>query len=125
MNLPALARTAALSLAVAVAAGGCVSLDLGAKDLIGETVAAGKALYRTVRLRANGKEERRYTHVTPVVAGQGDVEAAVGCLSYLRGLADAVTESTAEIRDEDTEIVENADGGRSLRCSLTAIVPRA
>ena len=106
--------------------GGCVSFDLGAKDIVSDAIAAGKSLYRTIRYRRDGTEERLYSHVSAIPAGQSDVEAAVGCLGYLRGLADAASDGTAEVLAESTEIVDADDGTRrSMRCTLTAVVPSA
>ena len=122
-----ISRTAlALTLVVLAPLGGCISFDLGAKDIVSDAIAAGRSLYRTIRYRRDGTEERLYSHVSPIPTGQGDVEAAVGCLGYLRGLADAASEGTAEVLAESTEIVDAVDGTpRSMRCTLTAVVPTA
>lgn len=106
--------------------GGCVSFDLGAKGIISDAIAAGKSLYRTIRYRRDGTEERLYSHVSVIPAGQSDVEAAIGCLGYLRGLADAASDGTAEVLAESTEMVDaDEEAPRSMRCTLTAVVPSA
>ena len=117
-------RTVTLCLALAATAtlaSGCISVELSPKELITETIAAGKGFYRTIRHRLNGTEERLYTHTVPLVDGAAESEAALACLAYLRGLADAVADDEAEVLEESTEILER-DDRRSMRCSLRAVV---
>ena len=122
MRLADTAITLPLLAAAALPLGGCVTFDLGARELIGDTVEAGKGLYRTIRHRRDGTEERRYSHVVPIPDGRTDTEAALDCLGYLRGLADAASdEKAARVRAESTEIVER-DGGRAMACTLDAVV---
>ena len=73
----------------------------------------------------DGTEERLYSPISAIPVGQRDVEAAVGCLGCLRGLADAASESTAEVLAEPTETVDEEGTPRSMRCTLTAVVPSA
>ena len=126
-TLPTKTLLPALLLTTLVGTSGCVSFDLGVKDLVGDAIAAGKSFYRTIRYRRDGTEERLYSHVSAIPAGQSDVEAGAGCLGYLAGLADAASGGDAEILAESTEIVggEDEDGTpRSMRCTLTVVVPR-
>ena len=116
-------RVLLATLAAATLASGCVSVDLNPKELITETIAAGKGFYRTVKRRINGTEERLYTHTVPLPEDSAESEVALACLAYLRGLADAVAEDDeAEVLEESTEIVEREGGGRVMQCSLRAVV---
>ena len=116
-------RGAVLAVCAAAAlASGCVSVDLNPKELITETIAAGKGVYRTVKRRINGTEERLYAHTVPLPGNATESEVALACLAYLRGLADAAADDGAEVLEESTEILERDGGGRSLRCSLRAVV---
>ena len=111
------------TLAAAALASGCVSVDLNPKELITETIAAGQGFYRTIKRRINGTEERLYTHTVPLPDDSTESEVALACLSYLRGLADAVAEDDeAEVLEESTEILEREGDGRVMRCSLRAVV---
>ena len=115
------AVTGPAMLAVAALASGCISIDLKPKELITETIAAGKGFYRTVKRRLNGTEERLYTHTVPLPGDVAESEVALACLSYLRGLADAAADDEAEVLEESTEILDTK-GARSMRCSLRAVV---
>ena len=100
---------------------GCVSIDLKPKEIITETIAAGKGFYRTVKRKLNGTEERLYTHTVPLTVDAAESEVALACLSYLRGLADAAAKDEAEVLEESTEVLERDDGA-AMRCSLRAVV---
>ena len=99
----------------------CVKLEIKPKDIVSDSVAAGKDLYRTVKRKKNGTEEREYTHTIPVDAEKSDAEVALECLSYLKELAEAATENSAEIVKESTKVIED-EQTRSIQCTAIVIV---
>ena len=117
-------RRAALAatLAVSVSLGGCINIDLKPKEIIGETVEVGKSVYRTLKSKIDGTEERLYTHTVPIAGDVDEHDAGVSCLAYLRGIADAAAKrDEAEVLEESTELVRREEGP-AMRCSLRAVV---
>ena len=99
----------------------CVKFEIKPKDIVSDTVEAGKGLYRTIKHKKDGTEEREYSHTMPIGADKADTEVAAECLSYLNELAEAATENPVDIVKESTEAIE-VEQTRSIKCTVIAVV---
>jgi len=82
----------------------CVSIEVKPKHLVSETVDAGKDLYRTVRAKSGGLEERQYSYVVSSESSQKDGKAVEECFSKLTQLANSTSKKEASIYDQQSEV---------------------
>jgi hypothetical protein len=106
---------------VSLSLSACVSVEVQPKHLVSETVDAGKDLYRTVRAKSTGMEERSYSYTVPSDSSQMDTEAVEECFSNLTHLANSTSKKEASIYDQQSEVI-TVEGRRSVRCSVTALI---
>lgn len=99
----------------------CVKVQVKPKEIVSDTVSAGKSLYRTIKRKKDGTEERLYAHTLQIQPDQSDAQAGIDCLDYLREVAEAATDNKMEILNESTEVGEN-DDTRTMTCKINAVV---
>ena len=112
----------ALALA-ALLAGGCVQVEVNPREIVTDTIDAGRELYRSVRRRVDGVEERRFTHRVPLGEGGDTAAAGAACLEHLRALARRSTdEEELEVLEESTELIEADGAAPRVGCALEIAV---
>ena len=95
---------------------GCVKLEVKPDHVVADTVDAGKSLYRTLRAKSNGEEERLYTHILPSENVQEDKAQLAVCFEQLDALAKTSARKVIKSYDQQTEVfTENEQ--RKFRCS--------
>jgi len=100
---------------------GCVRVQIKPKEIVSDTVSAGKSLYQTIKHKRDGTEERLYSHSVPLEADSSLVDVAGSCLDFLKTTAEEATQNKPEFLEENTEII-NLEDGRKLTCKLRAVV---
>lgn len=100
---------------------GCVKLEVKPGHVVSDAVSAGKDLYKTIKFRSSGEEERLYSY--QIISGSEalDGETINQCFTKLSGLASDASKRKPEIYDKKSE-VRIVGGQREVTCSVTALV---
>ena len=99
----------------------CVKLEVNPGNVVSDTVDAGKDLYKTIKLKSNGEEEREYSYSTLSMIESEDSEKVELCFSHIKSMV--ANESKRKPKYENYNSSVEVDGDkRSIKCSLTAVV---
>lgn len=115
-----MSRTVTLAVMV-VLMSGCVKLEVKPGHVVSDSVNAGKDLYKTIKMKSGGEEERRYSYQVISESEQQDGEAINQCFSKLSSLASEASKKKPEIYDKQSE-VKLVGAQREIRCSATALI---
>lgn len=99
----------------------CVQVQIKPKEIVTDTVSAGKSLYQTIKHRRDGTEERLYAHSLPLSEGDDMVAVAKECQDFLKVTAENASEQEMEVLEESTEVAVGEVGSK-LICRLRAVV---
>jgi hypothetical protein len=100
---------------------GCVRLDVNPGNVVADTVDAGKNLYKTVKMRSNGQEEREYSHALVSASEEKDAETIELCFAQLKRLINSASKQEPAYSKQHSEISLNGEQ-RSVKCQLTAVI---
>jgi len=99
----------------------CFKLQVNAEGVVDDTVSAGKSLYKTIKRKKDGTEERLYTHSVELLPDADDKQIGADCLQHLTETIKAATDKEPQILEQSTEIVK-AESGNKLKCSISAVL---
>jgi len=113
--------TTSLCISVVALLTSCVKLQVNADGVVDDTVSAGKSLYRTIKHKKDGTEERFYSHSVELLPDADERQIGVQCLDYLAQTIETASEKEPQILEQSTEII-NAESGSKLKCSVRAVL---
>lgn len=100
---------------------GCVKLELNPGNIISDTIEASKSLYKTVKRKNNGEEERIYSHSIPSSESQLDSQKIIQCHNQIKSRISASNLKITEILSESSKVA--TDGQlRSVHCSIEVTI---
>lgn len=100
---------------------GCVKLEIG--HVVSDTVSESKKLYQTIKRKASGEEERKYSHSIPSYDENNDVENVGKCKDYIRQIIDDSGWKIIEVSSESSDITFVNDT-RSIQCTMIVVVKK-
>jgi len=111
----------ALCLCLSVSLASCLKLQVNAEGVVEDTVSAGKSLYKTIKHKKDGTEERLYTHMIDLLPDADEQRAGSECLAYLTKTINAASDKAPKFLEQNTEVIK-LDAGDKMKCSILALV---
>lgn len=100
---------------------GCVKLELNPGNLINDTIEASKELYKTVKRKSNGEEERIYNHSIPATNSQYDNQKIIQCHNQIKSRISASKLEITEVFSESSKVTTDGEL-RSVNCAFEVTV---
>ncbi len=100
---------------------GCIKIQVKPKDVVSDTVSAGKDLYTTIKRKNNGTEERVYTHTLSFDADSTEQELGTACMDHLTATVENASEKDAQILEAGTEVIRLEDGNK-MKCTMRVVL---
>ncbi len=99
----------------------CFKLQVNPEGVVEDTVSAGKSLYKTIKHRRDGTEERLYTHTVELLPDADVQQAGNECTEYLTESMNSGSDNDPQILESSTEII-TGETGNKLKCSILAVL---
>lgn len=116
MKLKLRITSIALSVLFAV---GCVKLEV--KDVVSDTVDAGKGLYTSAKRKRNGEEQKVYSYALPSESEELDIENMQKCKEQVIEMITVSGHELRKILAEESQLSLDSET-RIIKCRLTVLV---
>ena len=100
---------------------GCIKIQVKPKDVVSDTVSAGKDLYTTIKRKKNGTEERVYTHTLAFAADSNEQALGTACLEHLTATVEDASDKEVQILEAGTEVIRLEDGNK-MKCTMRVVL---
>jgi hypothetical protein len=100
---------------------GCVSFEL--RNVVSDTVEAGKTIYQTIRRKANGEEEREYSHTMAAPPTANEITQIKQCKQQIELI---ISDSGYQIEQIISQSSETSvkEQEQVVKCTLLVVVVR-
>lgn len=99
----------------------CFKLQVNAEGVVDDTVSAGKSLYKTIKRKKDGTEERLYSHSVELLPGADEQQVGRQCLQRLTETISAASDKEPQILEQSTELIK-AETENKLKCFVSAVL---
>ena len=100
---------------------GCVSFELG--NVVSDSVEAGKTIYQTIRRKANGEEEREYSHTKAAPLASNEINQIKQCKQQIELIIIDSGYHVEQVISESSETSVNPQQ-QLVKCTLLVVVSK-